>query len=105
MMKIVSWQSLNAEQQKAILARPPHKDDTKLISGVTDIVKQVRDRGEVALHEFSERFDKVKLADFRVPPDDIKNANAQIGVGLSRALEQAAANIMAFHQAERPKPV
>ena len=49
MMKIVSWQNLNADEQNNILARPPHKDDSKLVSGVTEIVKQVRDRGEPAL--------------------------------------------------------
>ena len=105
MMKIVSWQNLKADEQNKILARPPHKDDSKLISGVTDIVKHVRDRGEAALREYGERFDKVKLDNFRVAPEEIKNAMSEIGVGLSRALEQAAANIMAFHQGERPKPI
>ena len=102
-MKIVSWQKLDAAQQNQILARPPHKDDTKLVSGVTDIVRQIKGRGDTALREFSERFDKVKLVDFRVPESEIKAAIMEIHPPLRRAMEQAATNIMLFHQAERPR--
>jgi histidinol dehydrogenase len=105
MMKIVSWQNLDAAQQKEVLARPPHKDDTKLVSGVTEIVRQVRDRGDAALREYSERFDKSKLADFRVSDIDIKNGAAKTDSRLRQAMEQAATNIMAFHQAQRPQSV
>jgi len=103
MMKTVFWKNLDAAQQKETLARPPHMDDPKLMAGVVDIVRRVRGRGDDAIHEFSQRFDRVKLDDFRISHEDIAAAEKHIDPDLRKAMEQAILNIMAFHESQRPQ--
>ena len=56
MIRILDYKEVSKEQ---ILSRAvPAVDVTGI---VTDIISQVRTRGDAALREYSERFDKVRL--------------------------------------------
>ncbi len=101
-MKVVNWADLDAEQQTNVLARPAHKDDMAFTAVVNDILLQVKKRGDEALREFCARFDKAELLDFRVPAAAITTAMEMIKPDLRKAMEQAIANIMSFHESERP---
>jgi len=104
MMKVLAWKSLDAAGQKEALARPPHKDDPVQTAIIADIVQEVKERGDAAVREFSERFDKVP-PDLRVPSIEINGSLAQIKPDLLQAMEAAVATIMKFHEAERPHPM
>ena len=65
---------------------------------VTAILKDVEARGDVAVREYSERFDGVALNELKVTAEEIKAARAQVGEAFLQILEEAAANLYAFHQ-------
>ena len=77
---------------------------------VQQIVGEVRERGDEALLEFTERFDGVTLAPerLRVSTEEVEASVEAIPEELRRALEQAAGRIRRFQQAvlvEDPEPV
>ncbi len=65
---------------------------------VTDIIANVRKRGDAALFEYCEKFDKAKLTALQVSPAEIEEAVAQVSPRFLEILEKAAANIRKFHE-------
>lgn len=65
---------------------------------VREILAAVRMRGDDALRAFTEKFDRVTLAAFRVPAEEYEEAEALVKPEVVRALKEAAANIQDFHQ-------
>ena len=65
---------------------------------VTDILANVRKRGDAALYEYCEKFDKAKLTTLQVTPAEIEEAVAQVSPRFLEILEKAAANIRKFHE-------
>lgn len=65
---------------------------------VTDIIANVRKRGDAALYEYCEKFDKAKLTNLQVTPAEIEEAVAQVSPRFLEILEKAAANIRKFHE-------
>ncbi len=63
------------------------------------IVEAVRERGDAAVAEFTERFDGVSLRpdQFEITPDEIDRAMEQVSPEILEALERAYANISLFH--------
>ena len=81
-------------------AAEPGKTAEERLESVRAIVEAVRDRGDEALAEFSERFDGVALKpnEFEIPPEDIEDAVNQVDLDLITALERAHENIRRFHE-------
>ena len=65
---------------------------------VADIIKNVRERGDAALYEYCEKFDKAKLESLAVTQEEIDEAVAQVEPKFLEILERAAANIRKFHE-------
>jgi len=67
---------------------------------VRAVLREVASRGDEAVAEFTERFDKVALApsDFEISTEAIDEAAASIDSELRGSLERAHANILAFHE-------
>ncbi|WP_185645307.1 histidinol dehydrogenase [Listeria booriae] len=68
---------------------------------VKAIIAEVRADGDDALFRFTERFDGVKLTDFKVPQDALEQALDQVEPDFIAALEQAKANILSYHQKQK----
>lgn len=64
----------------------------------TDIVADVRARGDEALTEYTERLDGVKLTQFKLPAQAMDDALAQVDADTLDALKQAAQQIRDFHE-------
>ena len=64
---------------------------------VADIIANVRARGDAALYEYCEKFDKAKLDTLQVSAEEIAEARAAVEPEFIRILEEAAENIRAFH--------
>ncbi|MBR2521912.1 MAG: histidinol dehydrogenase [Coriobacteriales bacterium] len=64
---------------------------------VSDIIAAVRERGDEALFEFTERFDGVKLEALQVTQAEIDEALELVEPEFIEVLELAAANIREFH--------
>ncbi len=65
---------------------------------VADIIANVRKRGDAALYEYCEKFDKAKLSDLQVSAAEIEEAISQVSPRFLDILERAAANIRKFHE-------
>ncbi|UYZ15464.1 MULTISPECIES: histidinol dehydrogenase [Brevibacillus] len=65
---------------------------------VRAILADVRERGDEAVRAYTERFDRVRLENFRVSEAEYAEAEALVAPAVKAALTEAAANIRDFHQ-------
>lgn len=79
-----------------IFARVAKKADIEAI--VADIIANVRQQGDKALLEYTERFDKVQLEGLEVTQQEMDEAFAVVPPEFLEVLRQAEKNIRAFHQ-------
>ncbi len=84
---------------EALLKRPVH-DMASLNEKVKAILDEVKARGDKAVKAFTQTFDGVVLDDFRVSEEEKANAGKHLPESLQKAIQTAAANITAFHQAQ-----
>jgi histidinol dehydrogenase len=79
-----------------------------LSEGVRDaarrIVADVRERGDEALLEYTERFDGVRPDPIRVPPDEIAAARAALSPEIEESFGVAIENVRLFHKREMDRP-
>ena len=64
---------------------------------VAEIIRGVRERGDEALREYTEKYDRVKLDSVTVTPAEMQEALDTVDPDFMRILEKAAANIRKFH--------
>jgi histidinol dehydrogenase len=97
MMKQIKYPG--KDKWPALLERPAFEKDkfTKLVS---DILMAVKDNGDDALLDYTEKFDGVKIDSLLVSKQELDNANAQISEELSIAIKLAKSNIEKFHTAQ-----
>jgi len=100
-----NWSSLNQAQQTQLLNRPAMADNARLSATVSDIIQQVSAQGDAALYALTERFDGIALAQLALDTDFVQQAENDISPQVKLAIEQAYANIHAFHQAQYPEDV
>jgi histidinol dehydrogenase len=70
---------------------------------VSEIVADVRRRGDAAVRDFTARFDGVAITDLQVSRGVIEAAHEQTPPALRAALELARDQIVAWHEAQREK--
>ena len=85
----------------AVLDRRAVFDDA-IEASVRAILDEVRHRGDAALYELTERFDGVRPDALVVPAGVLDRALSELNAELRTTLEQAVANVRAFHQREMP---
>ncbi|MCK9286420.1 MAG: histidinol dehydrogenase [Sphaerochaetaceae bacterium] len=76
-------------------------DDQAIREQVVKIVDTVRQQQDTALLEYVRRFDHVQLPSLEVTQEEIEQASSMIDLPLRRAIDQAAANILKFHQQQK----
>ena len=69
---------------------------------VKGIVDMVREKGDAALIELAEKFDKVKLKKVQVSREEIEEAYEKVSPEVVEELENAAYNIQRFHEMQKP---
>lgn len=72
---------------------------------VASILADVRSNGDVALREYTHRFDGAKIDAIEVFQEEIKKAYNSIDKELIKHLEIAADNIRKFHEAQMPEKI
>lgn len=65
---------------------------------VSEIIANVRERGDAALFEYCKKFDKAELTTLQVSETEIDEALAQTAPELIEIMKKAAANIRRFHE-------
>jgi histidinol dehydrogenase len=98
-MRIVTSQEFREEMLNRVVNRG--KSDLKPVSSsVITIIDDVRKKGDKALLQYTEKFDKVRLPPSKIKVDDgkIKEAYKKLKTKQINALKKAAANIASFHK-------
>ncbi|MDQ3854804.1 MAG: histidinol dehydrogenase, partial [Chloroflexota bacterium] len=98
-------EELSVEDRRALLNRAGTLPK-ELLPAVREIVRNVRERRDAALHEYGARFDGVSLESFEVSPEEFGDALEAVGPAVVSALQVAIENIRRFHEAQlQPQPV
>ena len=98
MLKITRYPK---EAEWAALLRRPTKDATTLNATVASVLSDVHQRGDEAVREYEEKFDKVRLDSLLVSEQEMQDAEGQISEELKNALTLAHRNIHTFHASQR----
>jgi histidinol dehydrogenase len=80
-----------------VILKRPELNTSELHATVEEIITGVRLRGDAAVNEYSEKFDKVKLDTLLVPENEILQASVQVKEDLKKSIETARRNIEKFH--------
>lgn len=88
------------EQWGDIVARP-RLDLTKLNETVASVLADVRQRGDEAVKEYEQKFDKVELESLAVTEEEMEEAEKQVSNELRDAIILAHHNIKVFHVSQR----
>lgn len=100
------WRELNSQQQARIMTRAS-LDISEQIEKVLPIIAAVRERGDAAVVEFTEAFDRVKMSAgrIRVTEAEWQQGLARVTPDMRATLSYAAQNIRKFHAAQMPEPI
>jgi histidinol dehydrogenase len=88
----------------ATLVNSRRESDADVSRDVAAILADVRNRGDAAVAELTQRFDRTDLATtgWTIPREQWAAARSALPLELTKALELAAARIRAFHERQRP---
>ncbi|THE64117.1 histidinol dehydrogenase [Salinadaptatus halalkaliphilus] len=75
--------------------------DQEVTDAVQDIVGAVRDRGDDAVYEFTERFDGIEVDDVRIGDAEIDAAREELTDIEKETIDNTIANVRAFHEQQR----
>ena len=97
-MNIYKYPSI--KELDALLKRPV-RDASELNKTVSAVLQDVKQRGDAAVREYEERFDKVRLEDLAVSEADILAAEKLVSEELKQAIRLAHQNIERFHATQK----
>lgn len=98
MMKVIRY----PERAEWIsLLERPHIDMTALYATVNTVLTDVRTRGDRAVLDYEEKFDRVSLSSLQVTEAEMEAAEQLVPEELKDVLRQAEQNIATFHEAQR----
>lgn len=86
------------EQSWEELLKRPALDYYSLEEQVNAIVKEVAERGDEAVREFTRQFDGVEVDALEVDQDELSKAASEVSSDLKQAIEEAHWNIQTFHK-------
>ena len=95
------YNSENADELLSLLKKRADSGNENINGIVADVLQNVRENGDSALREYSERFDGVKLTEMYMSEEDKEAACAKVPAELKAAMERAAKNIFAFHEKQK----
>lgn len=97
----IDWNTCSEAEQRALLMRPALNASESIARTVSDILDNVKSRGDSALRDYSATFDNAVLQDICVSSDQTDAATARLGTEIKQAIDVAIANITAFHLAQQ----
>ncbi|MFB0545042.1 MAG: histidinol dehydrogenase, partial [Asgard group archaeon] len=105
MIKIKSLKDLKPEEIKKLSERRYITQEKEVMESVLNIINEVKTRGDKALIELTEKFDKVKFKEnqLKVSEKEIEKAVELTNEKIIIAIKTAAKNIEKFHKTQLPK--
>ena len=83
------------------LKRPLAMGNAEQLKTVRLVLEDVKTRGDIAVKEYSEKWDGVKLNDFSVSFEEMEHAKGSFDPELLEDLKEAAQNIRVFHEKQK----
>lgn len=97
-MKIIKLE----DQENPEVFQRSKLDAESVMGTVENILTAVKENGDIAIRQYTEKFDKVNLKVLRVDDEVINNSLLNLDDKLIKALKKAADNIAKFHKAQIP---
>jgi histidinol dehydrogenase len=104
LVKVLDVREAGPKEIVARLRRPGGFLSEKVRDAARRIVTDVRDRGDEALLEYTERFDGVRPDPIRVPPEEIRSARESLEAEAEESFGVAIENVRFFHEREMDRP-
>ena len=104
-MQTLIWNNLTETEKQQALTRPAISASSDIKSAVENIANLVSNKGDNALFELTEKFDKVKLESLIITKTTIEQTTKRIPDDLKQAIQTAKNNIERFHQAQQNQTV
>lgn len=105
MLRRIDLTTLPGEQELRALLPRPAVDVAGSLAAATELIDAVRERGEAALVEQAERFDRVRPAAIRVDAQAMTDALAGLDAPVRQALETAIERVRVGSKAQVPPPM
>jgi histidinol dehydrogenase len=104
MLKVLTEDSKIQSEVDKISARQSFKLDSPQEETVKEIIREVAERGDKALVEYTKKFDLKSFSakDIQILPKDLDKAYKKAGKAFRAALTKAIQNITAYHKKQRP---
>lgn len=102
---MINWNELNQAQQQTVLQRPVLEQKQSLTDAVSQIINAVKQDGDQALIDMTEKFDKVSLSQLSLDSQVANSVLATLSKQGKQAIEQAYNNIKTFHEAQKQQDV
>jgi histidinol dehydrogenase len=124
-MQIIRWKDVSRPLRTALLCRPHQEPATPILNptlqrpsgqshlqtrsnlkrGVQAILAAVKQEGDPAIALFTEKFDHLKLTQFRVSEEEITQAAQSVSSEIYSALRLAMERLTTFHAAQLPRDI
>ena len=92
-------------ERREALARPAQRDASATAAAAQAIIDAVRQNGDAALLELTERYDGVRLHELAVSEQEFAAAERALTPAQHAAVETAISNVRVFHTAQRAAPL
>ena len=105
MPQFLDAQAADFEAAFTMLLNAKREDSPDVDVIVADVIADVRARGDEAVLELTEKFDRIKLTPdtMRVTADEVEEAASQVAPDVRAALELAATRIAVYHSRQMPE--
>ncbi|QJC31996.1 histidinol dehydrogenase [Enterobacteriaceae endosymbiont of Donacia versicolorea] len=97
---IIYWNNSDKIQKKQILSRPIFSINKKIKHNVTEILNQVKKKGDNALKKYNLLFDKIQTNELKINKEKINNSKLFLKKNIKNAIQQAYNNIHKFHKSQ-----
>jgi histidinol dehydrogenase len=101
-MQYVNWQDLTESEQKIALLRPVQAQ-ANVAPKVAEIIAKVKEHGDVAVKDYTEQFDKVRIDEIAISPVQWEEAISQVSLADQTLITAAIARIKAVAKAQLPE--
>ena len=102
-MKIINNKKEAIDELKRISTRTNSENNNEVNKLVEDILKEVKNYGDVAVEKYTKKFDNFNPNPMQVSMEELKNAWDEIDSNLKQSLEVAHNRIKKFHEKEIPQ--
>lgn len=83
------------------ITQRPAKEANSLVATVKSVFDEVKENGDVALKQYTQKFDGVSLSDFKVSEQEIQQAVSLVDEDLKQAIVLAKKNVEKFHASQK----